>query len=699
MTRGKPAAWAGAASWSALIVGLALTLGAWYWLRAGETARAQERFDQRVTDVVRALDERMDAYRQVLHGGVGFFGVVGEVTRSGWRTYVESLQIDQSYPGIQGIGFAKRIPPAELDRHERQVRAEGFPAYQVRPPGKRDEYATVIFLEPFSGRNLRSFGFDMLSEPVRREAMERARGEGRVTISGKVTLVQETERDVQSGFLMYAPVYRDDLPAATIAERRAALRGYVYSPFRMNDFMGGVIGERKLDIGLEVFDGTGAEPEAILFSAGPPAAQARHVHVETVDFYGHKWTLRFTSLPEFEAENATRGPWVVLVLGTLVSGLLFAIRRVQERAQRTLIASEARFRATVESAPSAMVMIDKAGLIVLVNAQTESLFGYERNELLGQAVEVLVPERLRSGHPAHRQAFFARPQARRMGSGRDLYGLRKDGSEFPVEIGLNPIETAEGVFVLSAIVDISERKRSEITLKERSAQLEAANKELESFSYSVSHDLRSPLRAVDGFSRILVEDYGPKLDDEGRRVIQVIRDGTQKMGRLIDDLLAFSRLGRVSLAANRIDMEALAGEVFTELASSGAKCEFMLKAMPPALGDRALLRQVWVNLLSNAIKFTGKNDQPTIEAGGHADGAENCYYVKDNGAGFDMRYYDKLFGVFQRLHTTEQFPGTGVGLAIVQRVVSRHGGRVWAEGKLNEGATFYFALPKGGASG
>lgn len=240
----------------------------------------------------------------------------------------------------------------------------------------------------------------------------------------------------------------------------------------------------------------------------------------------------------------------------------------------------------------------------------------------------------------------------------------------------------------------------ECRVAERTAQLEVTNKELESFSYSVSHDLRSPLRAIDGFSRMLEEDYRDKLDDEGRRQIKVIRDSSRKMARLIDDLLAFSRLGRTPVAAAEVDMGALAQSVFDELrtVSRDTPARFDLKPMPPARCDPALLQQAWVNLLSNALKFAGRRENPVIEAGGHVDGTERIYYVKDNGAGFDMRYYDKLFGVFQRLHRADEFPGTGVGLAIVQRVVARHGGRVWAEGKVNEGATFYFSLPSGEAS-
>lgn len=235
-----------------------------------------------------------------------------------------------------------------------------------------------------------------------------------------------------------------------------------------------------------------------------------------------------------------------------------------------------------------------------------------------------------------------------------------------------------------------------VNLKLRAAELEAANKELESFSYSVSHDLRSPLRAIDGFSQILEEDHAVKLDDEGRRLLGVIRKSSQKMGALIDDLLAFSRLGRQAIAAVEVDMNALVEEVLRELPVGGAgePPQIAVAKLPPARGDRALLKQVWINLLSNAVKFAGKIDEPHIEVSGHNDGADNVYSVKDNGVGFDMQYYNKLFGVFQRMHSNEQFPGTGVGLAIVQRVVTRHGGRVWAESKVGEGATFFFALPK-----
>jgi signal transduction histidine kinase len=248
----------------------------------------------------------------------------------------------------------------------------------------------------------------------------------------------------------------------------------------------------------------------------------------------------------------------------------------------------------------------------------------------------------------------------------------------------------------------AERKQAEEAIQElnanlvrHAARLEAANKELESFSYSISHDLRAPLRAIDGFARMLQEDHGDRLDDEGRRRLEKISNGTRKMSALIDDLLEFSRLGRSPLSPGAIDMTALVREVVDEIQSVPGqrvpRC--ILKPLPAALGDRALIRQVWINLLSNAVKFTGHRDAPLMEIGGSSEDAENVYYVKDNGTGFDMRHYDKLFRVFQRLHSSAEFPGTGAGLAIVQRVVSRHGGRVWAESKVDVGAEFYFTLP------
>lgn len=225
----------------------------------------------------------------------------------------------------------------------------------------------------------------------------------------------------------------------------------------------------------------------------------------------------------------------------------------------------------------------------------------------------------------------------------------------------------------------------------------AANKELESFSYSVSHDLRSPLRAINGFARILQEDYGESLDEEGRRLLKVIRDNSNRMGSLIDDLLAFSRLGRKPMAAMKVDMTALAQAANDELQNErlGRSVQVAIHALPPVYGDASLIRQVWVNLLSNSLKFSAHGPSTQIEVGGKEGNGVNVYYVKDNGAGFDMRYYDQLFGIFHRLHRDDEFPGTGVGLAIVQRIILRHNGRVWAEGKPNEGATFFFELPQG----
>jgi PAS domain S-box-containing protein len=328
------------------------------------------------------------------------------------------------------------------------------------------------------------------------------------------------------------------------------------------------------------------------------------------------------------------------------------------------------------------------------------MFGYPEAEVAGKNVSLLMPSPYRAEHDGYLARYLATGEKRVIGSGREVVALRKDGTEFPIYLAVAEMRRGESRMFTGIIRDITEAKRAAERQAHLVTSLEAANKELESFSYSVSHDLRSPLRALDGFSRILTEDYGGKLDDEGRRLFGVIRDNSRKMGELIDDLLEYSRLGRKPLSMAEISTKHLVEEVLGELQAGGEqRPQFTLGALPPACGDVVLIKQAWMNLLGNAIKFSGKHEQPVIEVSGYENGAENIYCVKDNGAGFDMQYYDKLFGVFQRLHRTEEFAGTGVGLAIVQRVVLRHGGRVWAEGKVGEGAAFYFSLPRGGPDG
>jgi PAS domain S-box-containing protein len=280
-----------------------------------------------------------------------------------------------------------------------------------------------------------------------------------------------------------------------------------------------------------------------------------------------------------------------------------------------------------------------------------------------------------------------------------------DGREMWVSTTKMPLRNSEGqtIGIFGISHDITERKRAEqairqlnADLEEQAEKLQAANKELEAFSYSVSHDLRAPLRAIDGYTRILVEDYEPLLDEEGKRVCGVISREARRMGQLIDDLLSFSRLGRKEMYSSKIEMRTLVVSILNELLKEEdrERIDIHMAKLPVAKGDSSLIRQVWFNLLSNAIKFTSKKDRAVIEVGSKTKKDELIYYVQDNGAGFEMEYANKLFGVFQRLHSESEFNGTGVGLAIVQRIIRRHGGRVWAEGEVEKGATFYFALPR-----
>jgi PAS domain S-box-containing protein len=370
-------------------------------------------------------------------------------------------------------------------------------------------------------------------------------------------------------------------------------------------------------------------------------------------------------------------------------------------AQRT--ESEEKFRNLAETATDAILSADSYGKIIYFNPAAERIFSYSSTEIMGQPLTLLMPERF---HDPHRQGFdrFLRTgEARVIGKTVELAARKKNGAEFPIELALSSWKTREGTFFTAILSDITERKRAEESLEqhrselaESNAELAAANKELETFSYSVSHDLRAPLRSIDGFIQALLEDYAEKFDDNGKNHLLRVRAATRHMGELIDDLLNLSRVTRTEMHREKIDLSAMARSITAELERTqpGRQVKFVIEGGLGTMADPHLLRIVLENLLGNAWKFTSKRASACIEfAKTRRDGA-TAYFVRDDGAGFDPAHAKRLFGAFQRLHATSEFPGTGVGLATVQRIVHRHGGRVWAEGAVERGATFYFTLPE-----
>lgn len=369
----------------------------------------------------------------------------------------------------------------------------------------------------------------------------------------------------------------------------------------------------------------------------------------------------------------------------------------RKRVEEELRGSEAKFRGLLEAAADGIVIVDQPGRIVLANPAAEKMFGYERAELDGQQVETLIPDRYRPEHAKFHAGYFSNPTVD-MSSNSDVSAQRKDSSEFPVDLTLSILETSEGPLSISIIRDISERKQAEEKLRVRAAELQAVNAELEAFTYSVSHDLRAPLRHIDGFSRILEEECGSQLDSSASHYLRRIRQGTHYMGELVDDLLSLSRVGRQQLRRQVTGLNSLVEEARAELTDPATPHEanrsvkWRIAALPFVDCDPALMKQVLANLLANAIKYTRPRQQAIIEVGAMNQNGETVLFVRDNGVGFSMKYADKLFGVFQRLHREEDFEGTGVGLATVQRILQKHGGRIWAEAELDRGACFYFTV-------
>lgn len=389
-----------------------------------------------------------------------------------------------------------------------------------------------------------------------------------------------------------------------------------------------------------------------------------------------------------------------------MAGLLERREAERKKAEDTLRESETRKRAILESAQDCIISIDHEGKIIEFNPAAEKTFGYTRAEVMGKSMaDLIIPPSLRERHYRGLAHYFATGEGPVLGKRIEMTALRADGTEFPVELTVTRISQEGPPLFTGFVRDITERKRAEEEIRrlnaeleqrviERTAQLEAANKELEAFTYSVSHDLRAPLRHVDGFSKILAGEFGLKLDSTAQRYLQYIQEGTKNMGQLIDDLLNLARVGRKELTLQVTGLNSLIDEVLADLKpeTEGREFDWQIGKLPFVECDPALIKQVLANLLSNAVKFTRPRERAVIEVGQMALDGQTAVFVHDNGVGFSMKYADKLFGVFQRLHRQEDFEGTGVGLATVQRIIHKHGGRVWAEAELDKGATFYFTL-------
>ncbi len=385
-----------------------------------------------------------------------------------------------------------------------------------------------------------------------------------------------------------------------------------------------------------------------------------------------------------------------------ISRDLSAVQRAAQEASE----SRARLAATIESAMDAIISVDAGQRITLFNTAAEKMFGYSASEILGHPLDRLLPAQLRQAHRQHVEGFSQTGvTTRSMGHWRPLTALRSDGREFPIEASISHIEVG-GHQILTAIIrDITERVQAQQRIEQmnyeleqrvtaRTAELTAANKELEAFTYSVAHDLRAPLRHIDSFSRILAEEHAGALPPDAKRLIESIRSGSRHLSQLVDDLLNLARVGRQPLVNRATPLEPLVREVIANLRreAQGRAIAWRIQPLPTVQCDPGLMKQVFTNLLSNAIKYTRPQPSAVIEIGATQDRGQTAIYVRDNGVGFDMKYADKLFGVFQRLHRSDEFEGTGVGLATVERIIRKHRGHVWATGEAGKGAVFYFTV-------
>jgi len=703
-----------------LLLGLAAVFYYAHSRQERELRANQEAFEGYATEIAERMRQRMVDYDLILRGGVSLVASVDWPTAEQWRDYYNSLRIDEQFPSIVGLGFAPYVPSGQLPEFQLRLRDRGEGLFVIHPAGVRREYGPILYLVPATPGNRAAIGYDMYAEPRRQVAMHAAADAGGTRMTAPVELVQDAGLPhAQPSALLYAPVYRSQLQPASIAERRDTLRGWVYAPIRLQTLVETTTLTLQRPVRFRIRDITDGG-DALLYA--DPAMRNGKAHsmpafatTRDLEAYGRHWRLEFESRPlaEIEAKDADLRATVLvgLVCALLLFGLVLALAMTEARADalatrmsESYRRSEQRFRNAMEYSAIGKALLDSHGRIVEANPSLARILGTTQDALVGRALGEQFADAddpLRTGQM----------QSMQDGAHRTTKRLRRgDGEVRHAQLTFAPVpgDVGQDVVGLVQVEDVSERLRAEAQVRALNRTLEArvavrtreltqANEELESFAYSVSHDLRAPLRSIDGFGRLLQERYGDVLDETGRGYLDRVRNATARMGDLIDAILKVSRIGRSELKPRPTDLSRLAEEIVSELREQdpGRRAEVRIEPGLVAWADPALARNLLQNLLGNAWKFTAATTAPSIRL--YRDG--HSFVVEDNGAGFDPNYANKLFRPFQRLHPQQEFSGHGIGLATVRRILERHGGSIRAEGKPGEGARFNFVFPEPPAEG
>jgi PAS domain S-box-containing protein len=717
-----------------LIIFLATTLVTWHIAQTSATEKARILFESRTNAITFQIIERLRGHEKLMSGAVGLFNVKGEVTLSDWRRYVEALDLEKNHPGILGVGYAIWLPREEKEAHIREMRAQGFGNYGIKPEGDRPFYTSIIYIEPFNVRNQRAFGFDMYAESVRRAAMDRAKDEGVTSIAGKVVLVQEFGHDIQNGTLMYYPLYRSGAPLSTTEEKRAALRGFVYSPIRMNDFVIASLETGVKKIGFEIYDGPTTNAENLLFDnieaqkISVPAHFKPWLKVtKTVSIYGRQWTFSFWNLPAFTEEISSLQPNLVLIGGTIISFLMaFIVYILLLQASTNALAlqrsealqeSEDLLKPLFEQTILGIAIVDSAiGFFNRINAKFAQILGRKQEELLDGInwMGFTHPDDIK----ADLENMTLLNAGKISGYQQEKRFIRPDQSIVWVNMTITALKEKRQSKQrhLCLLEDITDRKLLEVKQQETYRNLQEANTRANKmaeeakranqakseFLANMSHEIRTPMNGVIAMSDMLLQT---ELTPTQKKYARVIHSSGKSLLKLINDILDYSKIesGKFELKYSDFSLSALLDNL-TSVFSIHCKnkgvafsCETAPEVPAYLHGDVERLRQILTNLIGNAVKFTatGFVRVEATHLSRDNDLTRLRLTVKDSGIGIPEERIKDLFSVFTQLDnsTTRKFEGTGLGLAISKQLTEMMGGTIGVESEAGKGSTFWCEIP------